>query len=402
MNTLEDLPLTILAGAPLAELESRPLQPYSAESLAFLGALSRDLLEAPASRTFPDVVAFAYWCRPANLARLASDFGAHQQRIGRGLTLHVAPTNVPINFAFSMAFGLLAGNPNLVRVPASLPAQAALVCQAIADLFASPDHHRIARMNRLLSYPRSDEITRTLSARCQARILWGGDETIAHLRRMPTPARCVEIAFADRYSLCLLDAASVNAADDDELARLADAFYRDAFVLDQNACSSPHLVLWLGTHADTLDAQARFWPALAGQVAQRYELPAVAAVDKLAATCRLAADLPATGPCVTHDNGIYRIALEALPADIAAHRGSHGLFLEHRIDGFDALASIVDARYQTLTTFGIDRTTLTERILSLGLPGIDRVVPVGKALDIGVIWDGHDLIRALSRIVALQ
>jgi hypothetical protein len=41
-------------------------------------------------------------------------------------------------------------------------------------------------------------------------------------------------------------------------------------------------------------------------------------------------------------------------------------------------------------------------VISNGLTGIDRVVSVGKALDIGVIWDGYDLIRTMSRIVATQ
>ena len=31
--------------------------------------------------------------------------------------------------------------------------------------------------------------------------------------------------------------------------------------------------------------------------------------------------------------------------------------------------------------------------------GIDRIVPVGKAMDIGVVWDGHELIREASRLV---
>ena len=31
--------------------------------------------------------------------------------------------------------------------------------------------------------------------------------------------------------------------------------------------------------------------------------------------------------------------------------------------------------------------------------GIDRIVPVGRAFDIGPIWDGYDIIYSLSRIV---
>jgi hypothetical protein len=64
------------------------------------------------------------------------------------------------------------------------------------------------------------------------------------------------------------------------------------------------------------------------------------------------------------------------------------------------LRRIVDKRYQTLTCFGVDLHALAQTVVSHGLAGIDRVVPVGKALDIGVIWDGYDIIRTLSRVVS--
>ena len=31
--------------------------------------------------------------------------------------------------------------------------------------------------------------------------------------------------------------------------------------------------------------------------------------------------------------------------------------------------------------------------------GVDRIVPVGRTLDFALVWDGHDLIRELSRVV---
>ena len=32
--------------------------------------------------------------------------------------------------------------------------------------------------------------------------------------------------------------------------------------------------------------------------------------------------------------------------------------------------------------------------------GIDRIVPIGRAFDIGPIWDGYDIISFLSRKIA--
>lgn len=397
-----DLPLTYHAGAGITDIDCRPLPPYAPPTLAFLADLSRRLLADSACRSFPDIAAFGYWCRPANLARLAAAAAGPQRRLGRGLALHIAPANVPVNFAFSLAFGMLAGNANIVRLPAAPKEQTLILCAALRELFAEPAHARLAAMNRVVGYPRDDAITAALSACCDARVLWGGDRSIAQLRQLPMPPRCVEIAFADRYSLCLLDAASVAASDAAALAKLAGDFYNDAYLLDQNACSSPHLVLWLGDEATAARAQARFWPALAEVVRNKYPLSAVQAVDKLSDLCRIALELPAAVASTRHGNAIYRIRLAALPPDIERVRGRHGLFLEYVSPDTNCLDAIVDEKTQTLTCYGVDREHLAQTIVDRGLRGIDRIVPVGRALDIGPVWDGYDVVGALSRIVATQ
>jgi hypothetical protein len=228
----------------MADLQCKALPPYAPEALAFLTAWSKRLLTRPDIRAYPDAASFAYWCRPANLARLHRQLGSEHLRLGRGLALHIAPSNVPVNFAYSFAFGLLAGNSNIVRVPESLPAQADVLCSIAKEILTQSEHARIASMTTFLSYPRDDAITQRLSQIADVRLLWGGDQTILHLRGMPTSPRCLDIAFADRYSLCLLSAPVVLAAKNNDLQALAAGFYNDVFLLDQNACSSPHLILW--------------------------------------------------------------------------------------------------------------------------------------------------------------
>ncbi|MCM1234259.1 MAG: acyl-CoA reductase, partial [Ruminococcus flavefaciens] len=58
---------------------------------------------------------------------------------------------------------------------------------------------------------------------------------------------------------------------------------------------------------------------------------------------------------------------------------------------------VVDEKFQTLLYFGIEKKELIEMIVKNHLTGIDRVVPIGNALDIDVIWDGYDIIAVLSR-----
>jgi len=402
MKHIADLPVRVIAGCSLADLRPKALPPYAPEAVAFLTAWSKQLLARPDIRAYPDVASFAYWCRPANLARLHRELGCQQLRMGRGVALHIAPANVPVNFAYSFAFGLLAGNANIVRVSESLPAQADIVCAEANDLLSQADHGRIASMNTLLSYPRNDDITQRLSAVADVRLLWGGDQTIEHLRRMPVSPRCVDIAFADRYSLCLLSAPAVLMAESKALQALAVGFYNDVFLLDQNACSSPHLILWQGTVQEVEAAQVRFWNAMQALLHTKGQSPGIHAVDKYTHLCRTAIQVKGAKATPTADNRVFRVALDELPENIAEHRGRFGFFFETIDNDLAQLRRIVNTRYQTLTCFGVDAHVLAEIVVSHGLAGIDRVVPVGKALDIGVIWDGYDLIRNMSRIVATQ
>ena len=55
------------------------------------------------------------------------------------------------------------------------------------------------------------------SKNCNARVIWGGDEAIRNIRKIPVPERSVELVFADRYSLCVLDADSVMKLDEVKL-----------------------------------------------------------------------------------------------------------------------------------------------------------------------------------------
>jgi hypothetical protein len=399
MKQLASLPVRVIAGCQLSNLNYRPLQPYSPEAIAFLTAWSRRLLACPEIRSYPDAVAFAYWCRPANLARLHRGFSLDPPRLGRGVALHITPTNVPVNFAYSFAFGLLAGNINIVRVSESLPAQADIICSIAMDLLNQAEHARIAAMTSLISYPRNDDITETLSEIANVRLIWGGDRTIDNLRRMHVPARCVDLTFADRYSLCLLSAASVIAADSDALHALTEGFYNDVFLLDQNACSSPHLVIWLGGVSEVKLAQARFWSAVKVRVESKKQPQGIHSVEKYTHFCRTAMILKGTKAEYVRSDPIFRVIMEKVPENIESYRGRYGFFFETIDNNLEQMRSLVNSRYQTLTCFGLDPGILAKHVVDNGLAGIDRVVPVGKALDIGVIWDGYDLIGSMSRIV---
>ena len=94
----------------------RPLRPFAPDVLDFLSALSAALLKDREAKAYPDVITFAYFCRKAHLARLEEEYaGRLDGRLGRGVVFHIAPSNVPINFAYSLTAALLSGNGSIVK-----------------------------------------------------------------------------------------------------------------------------------------------------------------------------------------------------------------------------------------------------------------------------------------------
>lgn len=382
------------------DVKIRPLIPYETILCDFLNDLSSDLRSDKKAAAYPDIMAFAFWTRKANIAKLKKDFLKDEKaRLGLGLVFHITPSNVPINFAFSFAFGLLSGNANIVRVPSKYFEQTDIICTCIKRLLNSSKYKGIKDMTAFVRYEKNNEITGEFSKHCNARIIWGGDQTIKNIRKLPIPERGVEIAFSDRYSFCTIDAKSVNKLDETKLIRLAENFYNDTYLMDQNACSSPHLVIWQGEEKEA--AKEKFWTAVSHTASMKYQLAAVNAIDKYTQLCHNAIELNNISTFKRHQNYVYRIVIDSLPGNMDDLRGKCGYFYEYDTDDINSIAPIVNTKYQTLTYFG-DKSQLLDFVIKNRLLGIDRIVPIGKALDIGVIWDGYDIIGSLSRIIDVK
>ena len=381
------------------DLNPAPLPVYSDEALDYLAALSAELLKTPGVRAYPDVVSVAFWCRRANLQKLKEQYRGDSHRLGRGLAFHITPGNIPVNFAFSFFFSLLAGNANLVRIPSKPYPQVSVILETMRSVMR--ECPEISARAAFVTYPADATATADFCALADARIIWGGDRTVAEIRRFPTKPRCVDVVFPDRYSICILDGDAVLDAEENVLTRLAESFYNDTYLMDQNACSSPQLILWKNGSAT---ARERFWDAVSDLAMRRYRLQDMTAVDKYVQLCGDAIECPeAFGAVHQEGNLLYRVQLSALPKSNADKlRGQGGYFYEYNLSSIDEIGDIVNEKFQTVSYFGIDPEEVRNFVMERRLTGIDRIVPVGRAMDIGVVWDGYDLITMLSRVIDVR
>ena len=378
----------------------KPMTPFSDKVIDYLDSLSKELIKNIQTRLYADIATFAFFCRRTNLLQLKKKrFHDDLIKLGRGIIFHIAPSNVPVNFAYSLIVGMLSGNSNIVRVPSKKFDQVKIIVEAINVLSQINEHEAVSKSIVLVRYDRSNNATAIFSSMCDVRIIWGGDETINQIRKIVLPPRAFDVTFADRYSICAINADRF--INEKEPEKIANGFYNDTYLFDQNACTSPHLVIWVGTQTNVKTAQSLFWDNLHNIVKDKYRIQPVLAVDKMTSFYDQAIRMPDVKLVGSENNLLWRIKLDDLSSDIDMFSCNAGYFSEYHASSLQELAKIINRKYQTLAYYGFSKKELSDFIIDSKPFGIDRMVPIGKTMDFSLVWDGYSLIESLSRKVEI-
>mgnify|MGYP006268596401 CR=1 FL=1 len=393
--------LTVLLGDTDVSSRAPAWKPFDKRVVEFLAELSRRIFAVPDIRRFPDLISLAYWCRPASLARLVSRHSTDDFLVGRGLAFHIPPSNVPLNFAYSLFCGLLSGNSNIVRLSSTESAEVNELVEVMRGLSEVDAYREVCDRVSLVRYGHDDEVTRHFSMSSAARVIWGGNETVRRIRSVESAPRCVDIAFADRVSVSLIDTASVSASTDADISELAERFVADGYTFEQNACSSPRLIIWYGTDEAFAAAAPRFWGAVEQKLMERETLSPAHHMQRFLELCEHLAVHEKAGQFASVTGGATRIELPS-GADWREYSGLRfGTFTETKVEDLDMITGFVSADVQTLGYHGFTREEMKSLLERLHMTGVDRAVPIGQALNFDTVWDGYDLIRSLTRTIVI-
>ena len=220
------------------------------------------------------------------------------------------------------------------------------------------------------------------------------------VRKFELNERAREITFSDRYSICVINLNKLPLNNSGIYKKLARDFYNDTYLVDQNACSSPHLIIWYGKNNN--EKKKRFWKNVLDVVKLKYDLSERLAIEKYYELCSQLSKSNNIKSEIRYENLIYTLNLKSLISDMDNFRGKGGFFYEFNTSNMNDVAKIINKKYQTLTYFGFSKNFLRDFLFDNSLKGIDRCVPIGKALDIGLIWDGYDLNKFLTRIIDIK
>ncbi len=370
------------------------LPPFAEPVISFFNDLSKLVMKK--GRAFSDVMTFGFWCRKAALLKEKESYHDLERRLGRGIVFHSTPSNVPVNCAFSFAAGLLAGNANIVRLPAKDFPQVQIISDSVRELLETT-HKDMAPYICFVKYPPIKEITDHFSAICHSRVVWGGDATIAEIRQSPLQPRANEVNFADRYSFAVIEGDRFLEADDQD--KMVQNFYNDTYFSDQNACTAPRIIVWLGKKK--AEAKELFWKKVLSYAQEHYNIAPVQTIGKINALYKAAANLELAGVTVEQPL-LTRIQMDKLYLGIMDYRYNSGYFYEYDAKSLTDLLPIATVKSQTVTYYGLTREQIMKFVNEDHPQGIDRFVPMGKSMDFTLVWDGYDLIHTLSRIVFIQ
>ncbi|MDF5751410.1 acyl-CoA reductase [Spongiactinospora sp. TRM90649] len=371
---------------------------------AFLESVSRRLVAPAMARRHPELTALGYFLRRSEvtrvLARLRPDDADPVLRVPRGLVFHIPPANVDTLFVYSWALSALAGNHNVVRLSPRAGGPARAVVEVLLDALADA-HPAVAHSQRVVGYERSTEATGCLSAACDLRVIWGGDEAVREIRRQPLPPHARDVTFPDRSSFAVIRTSAWLSAPPEERERVVTGFANDAYWFGQAACASPRTVFWVGS-GDRAAAAGDFNGRLTEHTARRWRVDAAMAVRKRVAAYGLAADgvagrLSFPGNEVT----VLELPEPADPAALPRRWLGAGVFAHTGLGSLDGLLPLVDRKDQTMTHYGFERAELRELAEALAGRGIDRMVPIGSALRFDGVWDGVDLPVEFTRLVSV-
>jgi len=384
-----------IAGSPVT-------QPFEASVVDACIALSQRLLRDPSARRYPELQALAFWMRKTELYRLQQQFELLQRDdrllVPCGTVFHLPPRNVDTMFVYSWLLSALTGNCNVIRLSRQRSAATDELLRFFCETLESAA--KPASTNTwIVSYGHEEEVTAVFSSTCDMRVVWGGDDTVSSVRRVPLAPHARETVFADRFSLAAIGALPYLALDEGRRAALAKQFFDDAFWFDQMACSSPRLVVWCGTEANALEASADFFSRVNDYALAHMTIEPAHSMHRFLSSCSAILDRPVIR--CRRLPALSVLTLAGLSNFSRNHPGGN-VFLECRVDQLEEIAPSLRRKDQTLTWFGFAVEELKKLAATLNGRALDRIVPIGQALQFGRFWDGNDLLQAFCRHVFIS
>ncbi len=378
----------------------KSLRPFDDDVIKFLNELSCCLIKDKESKKNLELFTFSIWCRESNIRSLIKDYNNIEKKRmhGLGIVFHIPPSNVIMNFAYSMVIGLVTGNKNIIRIPSKSIKLAKLISIKIKSL--KKKYSNIVKLICFINYDYDKEISKKMSIIADARIIWGSDETVNNFKKIDTKINCRDIIFSDKYSISIINSEKIIKLDKKKIFKLCKNFYNDTYLFDQNACTAPQTIFWIGKRSK--EAKNKFWGCMEGIVLKNYKLDLYSAVNKFDNMSTLAfrsknLDLS----FYNFKNLIIRANLKNVK-NLDKLRGKWGFFYEKDYKSLNKIKIYRSKKYQSVSYFGFLQNDLLKLSNNKSMKDFCRYIKIGDTMKFNFVWDGYDLIHSLTKKIKIN
>ena len=133
--------------------------------------------------------------------------------------------------------------------------------------------------------------------------------------------------------------------------------------MDQNGCSSPQSIIWVGKDTDKIIN--KFWNALNKIVDKEYSHDLPVTNNKIFTLSNLVLKNKNNLNFNIKNFNITRIKSKKIPFELENINCNFGTFFEIRINKIEGLKNIITEKFQTVTTYGIKKNRIKKLILNI-------------------------------------
>jgi hypothetical protein len=352
----------------------------------------------------------ANWCRRRNLESLLDDsFGnryfldrfiesrARPDRafraFPRGTVVHWMAGNVPTLGFLSLVQGMLTKNANVIKLASDSDMLLSALLEGISGVNRGQrkSGQELVQSVAVLRYEHDRrDVGEFVSGNADARVMWGGDESVWAIRRLPSRPDVNDVVFPKRTSLLLVGATALQTVDIEVLARRVAL---DVSIFEQKACASPH-TLFLETEDD--DRLVAFAESLkkALQSTLRALPKAVPSQKEVSALLNLRAQYDMFHRCWYSEGTEFTILSDDL-FQLGPPVGNRTLYLR-KIANLEQVAKLITEKVQSVG-IAADPEQFETLTLLFGQRGVQRFAQIGTMTHFESPWNGYFLPSHLVR-----
>lgn len=370
----------------------------------FLSDLSKSIIKDSFFKAEPSFISLGFWLRKSNMNRIISE-NSNTTDINSfvvkpiGKVFHLCPSNVDTMFIYSLVLALLAGNKNVVRISSKLESD---LIFRLFDLFnillEKEEYKSLVDYINVVSYERSDKLNEEISLNVNGRIIWGGDETVNQFKKYATKPKVKDLYFTDKVSLSIINLEDISKFND-SLYDVVTNLYNDIYTFNQKGCSSPHSLFIVGSTIDRKDALERIYIKLSEMAEAKYEedISSIASLKLNQSVVDII-----DGKISKIINSSNYITFSELSSNEIPHSCGAGYIYYQLVDTLEDVIPFINSKTQTITYSGLNNLEIKEFLNKIDVETVDRIVPIGKALDFDYIWDGYNIFTEMLSFKSMK